>query len=300
MIGAVELLGQLHRAQRLAIALGPRVAEVAVDLLLGVAALLVADDQHRVLVVARQAGDDGVVVGEAAIAVDLDEVGEQPLDVVERRRPRRMPRHQHALPRRQRARRARCADRRDARLAAGRCRAAARSVAGSIDSASISFSRTPIGSSNSSRSGMTVAYRSVNRAGAAQLLDGGEQLLGRADANLRGDVGAHAQPARRRARPPARARPAGRPGAARAGPTAPRASPACSRRSGGCAPPWRAARAALSSGDSSVAWMRDESSSRSNLPRTSTSVPFSIRWREAARRSRGRPRPRRRPGDPRA
>ena len=79
-----ELLGQLHHAQRLAVALGPRVAEVAEDLLLGVAALLVADDQHRLPLVVGEAGDDGVIVGEAAVAVDLDEVGEQPLDVVER------------------------------------------------------------------------------------------------------------------------------------------------------------------------------------------------------------------------
>ena len=64
-----ELLGQLHRAQRLAVALGPRVAEVAVDLLLGVAALLVADDQHRLAVEAGEAGDDGAIVGEAPVAV---------------------------------------------------------------------------------------------------------------------------------------------------------------------------------------------------------------------------------------
>ena len=42
-----ELLGQLHQPQRLAIALGPRHAEVAVDLLLGVAALLMADAPCR-------------------------------------------------------------------------------------------------------------------------------------------------------------------------------------------------------------------------------------------------------------
>ena len=55
-----ELLGQPHHAQRLAIALGPRVAEVPEDLLLGVAALLVADDQHRLAVEAREAGHDRV------------------------------------------------------------------------------------------------------------------------------------------------------------------------------------------------------------------------------------------------
>ena len=39
----LELLGELHQAQRLAIALGARHAEVAQRALLGVAALLVAD-----------------------------------------------------------------------------------------------------------------------------------------------------------------------------------------------------------------------------------------------------------------
>ena len=42
-----ELLGQLHQAQRLAVALGPRHAEVARRALLGVAALLVAEHHAR-------------------------------------------------------------------------------------------------------------------------------------------------------------------------------------------------------------------------------------------------------------
>jgi hypothetical protein len=42
-----------------------------------------------------------VIVGEAAIAVQLDEVREQVVDVIERRRARGMPRHLHALPGRQ-------------------------------------------------------------------------------------------------------------------------------------------------------------------------------------------------------
>ena len=70
----VELLGEPHRAQRLAVPLRPRVAEVAEDLLLGVAALDVADEQHRLALVVGEAGHDRVVVGEAAVAVDLGEV----------------------------------------------------------------------------------------------------------------------------------------------------------------------------------------------------------------------------------
>ena len=195
-----ELLRQLHRPQRLAIAVGPRVAEVAVDLLLGVAALLVADDQHRLALVERGAGDDGVVVGEAAVAVQLDEVGEQALDVVERGRPRRMARHQHALPRRQVLVEL-AADRRR-RGFRGRAISLVAVLAGarSIDSASISFSSTPIGSSNSSRSGIDWdqgqgracgrSRMNRDRARAAQPLDVGDELFRGAHADRLRDVGA--------------------------------------------------------------------------------------------------------------
>ena len=73
-----ELFGHAHQPDGLAIALGPRVAEVAVDLLLGVAALVMADDHHRLPFVAGGARHDGVIVGEAAVAVELDEIGEEP------------------------------------------------------------------------------------------------------------------------------------------------------------------------------------------------------------------------------
>ena len=52
--GPPELLGHLHHAQRLAIPLGLGVPEVSIDLLLGVAALLVADDGHRLAVKERR------------------------------------------------------------------------------------------------------------------------------------------------------------------------------------------------------------------------------------------------------
>ena len=51
--------------------------------------------------VRRGAGHDGVVVGKATVAVDLDEVGEQQAGEFEHARPRRVPGHQHALPRRE-------------------------------------------------------------------------------------------------------------------------------------------------------------------------------------------------------
>ncbi len=93
-----ELFGHFHQAQRLAVTLGARVAEVAVNLLLGVAALLVADHQHRPAVVVGHPRHNGVIVGKAAVAVQLDEVGEQLFHVVERGRPRRVACHEHALP----------------------------------------------------------------------------------------------------------------------------------------------------------------------------------------------------------
>ena len=144
-----ELLGQPHRAQRLAVALGPRVAEVPEDLVLGVAALDVADEQHRLALVVGEAGHDRVIVGEAAVAVNLDEAGEQPLDeVLEARAGSGC-----------RATSTRChgvsdaievgAHRLEPALAATRSRDRARRCAAAASSASISFSRTAIGSSKS-------------------------------------------------------------------------------------------------------------------------------------------------------
>ncbi len=93
-----ELLGELEDAKRFPISLGPRVAEVPIDLLLGVAALLMADHGDGLVVKEREAGDDRGVVAEPPVAVELRELGEQPIDVVQRRRPVRMPRDLHALP----------------------------------------------------------------------------------------------------------------------------------------------------------------------------------------------------------
>ena len=82
--GPAELGGQLHRAQRLAVAFRLRHAEVAVELLLGVAALLLGHDHDGPAFEAGQAGDNGGIVAEGAVAVDLLKIGEDALDVVER------------------------------------------------------------------------------------------------------------------------------------------------------------------------------------------------------------------------
>ncbi len=97
-----EFLGEPHRAHGLAIALGPRVAEVAENLLLRVFALHMPDDQHRLPFVVGQAGHQRMVVGVAPVAVNLDEAAEEPLDEVLEAGTVRMPRHQDPLPRRQR------------------------------------------------------------------------------------------------------------------------------------------------------------------------------------------------------
>ena len=126
MIGPAELLGQPHRTQRFAIALGLRIPEVPEDLLLGVAAaLVVADDEDRQALVGGGARHDRVIVGKPPIAMNLDEVGEQQARVFEDARTRRVPRDLDALPRRQV--RGRCRRESTRRAGAGsRCRPALR------------------------------------------------------------------------------------------------------------------------------------------------------------------------------
>ena len=101
---AAEFFRKLHHPDRFAIALRMRRAEVAVDALLHVAALLGGDDQHFFAVKPRHAADDGGVVAKAAIAVNFAEIGEDALDVVERLRTLRMPRQFGLSPRRWEAR----------------------------------------------------------------------------------------------------------------------------------------------------------------------------------------------------
>ena len=96
--GQLELGRQLHGSQRLAVALGIRAAEVALQVALGVAALLGADDDDRLALQARHAADDGAVIAVDAIAMQFDEVGAHLVDVVHRVGAQRVARHLHALP----------------------------------------------------------------------------------------------------------------------------------------------------------------------------------------------------------
>ena len=87
-----ELFGHVHQPHRLAVAFRPRHAEVVGQAGRGVVALLMAHDDHGAAAKARQAADDGLVVSELAVSAQLDEVGEQPGDVIHQVRPLRVAR----------------------------------------------------------------------------------------------------------------------------------------------------------------------------------------------------------------
>ena len=79
-----EPIGQREDPPGLGVALWLRHAEVAEGALLEVAALLVADDRDRPPAERADAGDDRVIVGARAIAVQLDPFVDEVLDVVQR------------------------------------------------------------------------------------------------------------------------------------------------------------------------------------------------------------------------
>jgi len=79
-----ELLGQLHQAQRFAVALGARHAKVAQRALFGVAPFLLAQHHAGLAVEARQPADDALVVGKVAVAVQLDKMAKNFAHVIER------------------------------------------------------------------------------------------------------------------------------------------------------------------------------------------------------------------------
>ena len=207
-----------------------------------------------------------------------------------------MPRHQHALPRRERS----------IELGAQPTRAAALSD-------SISRSRASVRGSSverldllqrARRSALRIrafqapsVSRSSTEPGAHDLLDFRDERRRRPHADLRRDVHAHAQmiDAAR-----SRTTRAGRRGAARRSRPAPRTAARCAGAFDRIATSRASRSRTLSSGAISDARIRTDSSSRSSLPRTSTSVPVSIRPRAALDRSRETRSPRRRPARPRA
>ena len=72
--GEAKVVRVAHEAQSFAVAVGLRHAEVAVDVLLGVAPLLVPDEHEGHAVHRREAADHGRVVEPGAVAVELDEL----------------------------------------------------------------------------------------------------------------------------------------------------------------------------------------------------------------------------------
>ena len=93
-----EALRQLHDPHRLAVALRVGHAEVAPDVLVGVGALLLADEGDAPPVDPSPAGDERRVVAEAAVAVQLDDLVGHVAQQVERARSAEVARELDAMP----------------------------------------------------------------------------------------------------------------------------------------------------------------------------------------------------------
>ena len=77
------MLGHLHQTEGLAVAFGVGAAEIAAKVLLGVPALLLADDHDRATLEEGRPADGGLVVHEQAVTMELLEVVEEHPDVIE-------------------------------------------------------------------------------------------------------------------------------------------------------------------------------------------------------------------------
>ena len=94
---SAELLGLPHEPERLAVPLRVGHAEVASEVLLHVAALLLAHAHARPPAGAAPAADDRLVVPVVAVAVELHPLRHDPVDVVLGEGAARVPRHLHLL-----------------------------------------------------------------------------------------------------------------------------------------------------------------------------------------------------------
>ena len=83
----VELVGQAHQAQRLAVAFGVGGAKVAANVLLGVAAFLGAQDHNGAVAQLGKAAHQRLVVGIKPVAMQLAELAKGRLDVIQGVRP---------------------------------------------------------------------------------------------------------------------------------------------------------------------------------------------------------------------
>ena len=78
----LELFRHLHKTERLAVAFRIWHAEIAVDLLLGIAPLLVADNHDRLAFEAGEAANYGVIIAKVPVAMKFDKLGEHEIDIV--------------------------------------------------------------------------------------------------------------------------------------------------------------------------------------------------------------------------
>ena len=84
-----------------AISLGVSHAEIASQVLLGISPLLMAHHHHRLALEFGQPSNDGFVVGEEPVTVQLDELLHEPVDVIQGVGSFRVPGQLDALPGRQ-------------------------------------------------------------------------------------------------------------------------------------------------------------------------------------------------------
>ena len=94
-----EFFGDFHQTQGFAVAFGMGAAEVALEVFLGVAALLVADNDHALTADARESAGHRRVVADVAIPVEFAEIRESEGDVVEHERTVRVTGDLDSLPR---------------------------------------------------------------------------------------------------------------------------------------------------------------------------------------------------------
>jgi hypothetical protein len=69
-----KFCGQLRGSQSFAVAFRLCLAKISREPLLGIASLLASDDHHRLALKPCHSGDDGGIVGEMAVAMNLAEI----------------------------------------------------------------------------------------------------------------------------------------------------------------------------------------------------------------------------------
>ena len=95
------MVGHAHQPGRLAIALGPRHAEIVLEPAIGIGTFFMTDEANGLAAEPAEAADDCRVLAVLAVAGERHEIGNQRRDIVEAMRPLRMPRDLRLLPRRQ-------------------------------------------------------------------------------------------------------------------------------------------------------------------------------------------------------